>query len=428
MSQPQAIPIPIVKEVVLMKWAIWAFAAVLFSGTAALADVDNLTGGALATHYVPEITYSSDAPACGDWCCAYEGHEISDKQQENVRIDEGTTAIWYVLAAWLEPKTWSGTEFGFGSFDAEIFGFYSYGWCFPVSGLEIPTAGWPGPNEGIAGVVTDNQYWSGNWVNVYYFAGYAYSGVGTIPLDIDPPTEFIGFANSLNPPGYFAVEDNADPDYYRGAMGINTDGVRAGPSTVPPAICCVPVGNDIECYVRSEGDCVDLGGTWRPELGDDCGTTPEENPCDPARACCFGTASLTCTVTTETKCHNKPGPGVWYENLTSCTPDPCNDAACCVGEVCSVETQLDCEALGGHFVAGVVTCDSAPCDKGACCFTEEPYCQFIYKDECQAAHGITGEFTPGDLWHQNRDCGATDPCYPNPVEESSWGRIKRLYQ
>ena len=36
-------------------------------------------------------------------------------------------------------------------------------------------------------------------------------------------------------------------------------------------VCCV--GSD--CYVATEEDCLEMGGDWRPDLGDTC----EPNPC-----------------------------------------------------------------------------------------------------------------------------------------------------
>ncbi len=447
-----------------MKWAIWVFAAALLSGTAAMGDADDLSGGALIAHYASEVTYSSDPPACGNWCCAYTDFAITSIAQERVRIDGGgeTPVIWYVLAAWQEDKTWCAVEFGFGNYTKANFEMVEYGPCFPVhgSGLELPTPGWPGPNEGTA-ITRTGTAWTGNWRAVYYFVGYAYDGVEMIPLSIDPPTEYCGFANCLNPPGLGPVPVNR-----RGAMGINMEGIKVGPSEEPSMVCCVPSGETLVCFLKIEQDCIDMGGTFRPDLGNDC----TGNPCDPERACCWTNTlgQRVCSIRTQSSCAGL-NESEWLATITTCTPDPCKDAACCVGTTCSITTQLECntlggvfvatvtscdpnpctnaaccvnevcqvtsytncQTLGGHFVSGVATCEAtpAPCDKGACCFDTEPYCQYIYHDECLAGHPeVGGVFTPGEIWHPNRDCGASDPCFPSPVEESTWGRIKRLYQ
>ena len=449
-----------------MKRAIWVFAATLLLGPAAMAGVDNLAGGALITHYVSGIPFSTDAPACGDWCCAYAGFEISDPADEVLRINSGTAAVWYVLAAWSEPKIWKGVEFGFGNYvnDPAMFAFVAFGPCFPVDGLELPTAGWPGPNEGMAITVSGADVWSGNWLPVYSFTGYAYDAVGQIPIDVDPATGVIAFVNQQNPPQTYPVDPNADPDFYRGAMGINTEGIRAAPSTVPVAVCCIGTS----CVVQTEAGCADLGGEWYPGWGEIC----DPNPCDPVRVCCFGTTTLSCGLLTESLCLSRPGPGVWHEEWESCDPDPCKTAACCNGEVCTLHTELECVNISGTWLETIEDCDPNPCltyvccvpgqacqnlpevdclaitgatwhegykcndtgvdcdALGACCFETPPYCVMMWEDECHDAHPeITGEFVPGQIWHPDGNCNEGNPwCAPSPVEETSWGRIKQLYQ
>jgi len=411
-----------------MKWAIWIFAAALLSGTAALGDSNNVMGGALIAHYPSQITYSTDPPACGNWCCAYEPYAISSIAEENVRIDASDDpVIWYVLAAWQEDKIFCAAEFGLGNYTAANFAVIEYSPCFPseAGGLELPTAGWPGPNEGTAFTRSGEVPWSGNWLPIYYFAGYAYGGVEMIPIDVDPVTDFAGFSNCDQNPQLGEVVAER-----RGAMGINMEGIKVGPSEDPEMVCCVtPLTGPPECHIATEQACLDMGGTWRPDLGSSC----VGNPCDPVRACCWTNSLLqrVCSELTETDCMALTSFGVptWLENIESCTPNPCNEAACCVGEACTIETELDCDALGGEFIPGVMSCDPNPCDLGACCFDEEPYCTYVYEHECLAAHPEIQEFTPGQIWHPSGNCDPGNPwCYPSPVEESTWGRIKRLYQ
>ncbi len=241
----------------------------LWISPVAMADVNDLSGGAMITHYEAAIAFSSDPPAEG-WCGAYSAHAISHSAQEVVRIDGPGEYVWYVLAAWDEPKVWSGTEFGFGSYPGDIFSIYSYGPCYPVTGIELPTPGWPGPNEGTAIVVLETNYWTGNWKQVYYFTGYAYANVGIIPIDVDPITDFVGFTNCDQNPQLFPVLPNSGTSIFRGGMGFNTEGYRAAPAGLL-SVCCVGTA----CFILTQSECADLSGEWHSEW-EDC----DPDPCD----------------------------------------------------------------------------------------------------------------------------------------------------
>lgn len=155
---------------------------------------NDLEGGVFIAHHPPGMLYSQAT----DWCQKYADElAISDCQAQNNRIDldgnAGESSIWYVLAAWTEPKEWCGVQFGLGQYDPDIYGFVEWEACSPRAPMEIPTENWPGPNEGTAVVVT-GLHWCGNFVPVYYFAGYAY-GAGIIPLSVDPTHRFGGTCN-----------------------------------------------------------------------------------------------------------------------------------------------------------------------------------------------------------------------------------------
>ncbi len=447
-----------------MRRAIWVLAATVLLGPAAMGAETNLAGGALVTHYVPEVPYSTEPPACGDWCCGYDDYAISDPLHENIRIDGPAGAIWYVLAAWSEPKVWCGTEFGFGNYDPGVCTIDESGYCVPVSGLEISTEGWPGPNQGTAITTTGTDYWTGNWVPVYYFVSYVYAVAGQIPIAADPTTSFVGFSNCENPTQSYPVDENSEAWYYRGAMGFNTDGIRAAPSVVPQAVCCVGTS----CLIQTEAACDDLGGEWHPEWPESC----DPNPCDPVHPCCFGTTTLSCGLLTQSLCASRPGPGVWHPEWDSCDPDPCKVAACCVGETCTELTELECVNASGIWLETVEGCDPNPCltyvccipsqpcqnlteddclaitgatwhegykcndpgvecdALGACCLDADPYCVLTWEQGCLDLHPeVTPPFTPGQVWHPGGDCQVGNPwCHPSPVEETTWGRIKQLYQ
>jgi hypothetical protein len=243
-------------------------------------DPGNLEDGVFIAHHPPGIQYSHGQ----DWCQRYiEEFAISNCKQQHNRIDldgnEGQSSIWYVVAAWTEDKEWCGTEFGFGRYDPSIYGFVEWGSCCPEDDLEIPTEFWPGPGQGTAVVVTGTP-WSGKFVAVYYFAGYAYS-VGIIPLGADPATGFGGTGNCDTPPQSWGVSAF-------GGMGLFTDGIYVcpgqggggdfGPEGYDVAVCCLGE----ECRLTTAEECAYIGGEFYPEWAscdaDPCGLGGLDQP------------------------------------------------------------------------------------------------------------------------------------------------------
>ncbi|MCK4306201.1 MAG: hypothetical protein KAY24_18315, partial [Candidatus Eisenbacteria sp.] len=220
------------------KFAVRRLLLVLFAAATvgvAAADSGNLEGGVFIAHCAAALHFSSDPPPEG-WCKHYlDHHAISDCKDQANRIDTERGVIWYVLCAWSEGKKWCGTEFGFGAYEPAIFAFIDWGPCFPDAGLELPGAMWPGPEEGTALTTTAGSNWSGNFLPVYYFAGYAYAE-GIIPLSVDPNMGFGGTGNCERPPTISNAEGY-------GGMGLFTDGIyacprgsRISPLTVDPKI------------------------------------------------------------------------------------------------------------------------------------------------------------------------------------------------
>jgi hypothetical protein len=332
----------------------------------ALAIPDDLYGGVMIAHYVPEIAYSA-APPAGGWCAAYEPYAIGDLEQVNAQVftPDALGLIWYVIAAWeLEDKTWCGTEFGLASYDPAVFVFTEAEPCFPAAGLELPTPGWPGPGEGTAFVVTGDP-WGGNWVPVYACRGYAYGyGAQTvIPLAPDPATGFVGFTNCVLPPRPFAVATEQ-----RGALGINTQGtVPAWPASSIWA-CCFPSG---DCLMLSWYECESAGGVWHE--GIDCDS---DNPCVPVTgACCMGGY---CEEWIREICDLHGGS--WYGPQTDCDPNPC-EAVCCFETECVITLEAICRAGGGNWHP-----EWTSCERGR------------------------------------------SVCWPTPARDVSWGTIKRVFE
>jgi hypothetical protein len=336
--------------------------------TGAWADPADLTGGVLIAHHEANIPWSVDPPPA-TWCGAYSAYAIGDLSEVVAQLPAPTACCWYILAAWeVEAKTWCGTEFGFGGSDPACFTYYRSEPCFPVAGLEIPTANWPGPNEGTTFVTTGDP-WIGNWIPVYFFGGYAYDstyGSTVIQIAVDPPTGFCGFSNCLNPPASFSV---AAPQ--RGGMGINMAGVVPIWPVVEPWACCVP--HDPWCVMAFEQECAGLGGTWH-----------EGETCD----------TYVC-------------PQMW---------------ACCIGGICQILMEENCVLVGGEFLGAGTSCEPNPCP-AVCCFNTQysPMpCMILLEADCAAQQGD---------WHPEWTSCEPNPCeIYSPSNETSWGRIKSMYR
>lgn len=188
-------------------------------GTLDSEDPDRLAGGVLLVHHPIGLEYSA-----GVDYCAYAADSLSfpdcwEDVNPTVPIDSATS-VWFVIAAWQEAKEFERIDFGFGSFDEQAYGFLDHGPCFPGEGQEISDAGWPGPLKGTS-VATSTTPWQGEFVPIYYFAGYAYSEA-EIAIQGRQGEHFARAYNAL-----------AEPSDFRptrcGVLGIGRAGVRACP-------------------------------------------------------------------------------------------------------------------------------------------------------------------------------------------------------
>jgi hypothetical protein len=239
--------------------------AVVLLGTAS-ADPESLDGGVLIAHYVPEMVFS-EAPPEG-YCAHYlEHYAISHYSEQLNRIDVATylQVTWFVLAAWVEPKTWCETMFGLGEYDPGYFACGLHGPCFCGDGLEVPSPGWPGPGGGVLLRALDTP-WSGNYVPIYFFNGYAYGygGSQVLPLGNGPGEQQPYFTNCASPAQAWGVAS-------LGGLGINTNGIYSAPGE-DPAACCM----DQDCLMLPLSVCALLGGDPRSGV---FGCLP--NPCVP---------------------------------------------------------------------------------------------------------------------------------------------------
>ncbi len=329
------------------------------------ADPTDLCGGALIVHQIPDPIGTFIDP-----CEDYEQYGITHHSEQNNAIytTSYSISLWWVIAAWEEDKEFCGVQFGLSDYDPAVFAYGDYNACFPATGgLEIPSPGWPGPNEGIAFVVTGDA-WSGNYLPVYWFRGYAYGGSyaapGVVQLIPDPTVAqpFGGTGNCVSPPEKW--------DALLGGLGINMGGTYVEPFTCEvTGACCVDIG----CYIMTGEECEAQGGEY---MGDG----------------------------------------------TDCEPDPCPVPwACCIFGECIEVLESQCEAAGGEFFLGE-HCTAVTCRAYAvCCVGPHHHdCILAFEDECEAQGGLF--FPDWDSCDPNLCIQITGP------DKTSWGTIKSLYR
>lgn len=333
-------------EIKPMKKMLLILAALGICAGSAMADPSELSGGVLIAHRPLDLVYSAGE----DWCARYADTYAITSSADQINRSDVTTNIdnqdvWFVIAAFAEDKVWCGTQFGLGDFDPMAWYMTSGGGNCLANSLEIPTAGWPAPMTGISIAATDVQN-VGNYVPVYWFEGYTYSGDPVvIPISVDPSQDFLGFGNCEAPAGVWSAEG--------GAMGFFTDGVAVHPQAPPePQVCCDEFGG---CTLMLADACEAAGGIVFDE------TSCDGFQCEVlVRACCFEDGS--CIVMLPANCETNGG---IVSDAISCDVADCPQpmAACCeVTGACIITTEADCV---GEWMVDVDSCDPNPCDISA---------------------------------------------------------------
>lgn len=373
----------------------------LGTGDIAKGGASNLGGGVLIAHCPAGMVYSSDAPREG-WCANYQNEfAITSAEQQVNRTDTvGAPVFWFVLSAWHEPKEFGAVQFGLGDYDSTAFIIVEHGVCGGLH-LEIPNGTWPGPNTGIAIAASDRSGWKGNYVPVYYFAGYAYAP-GT-RIDIAGYSDRLPHASWASC-GTWPQDANA---VCLGAFGILQDGVSCAPPP-PEAIrgaCCLGGG---ACQLLTQHECAAAGGTWN-------GSTicTGMYSCPRASACCFHderTGVETCRMLTQDECHLTGGrwqSGEDCDQGFTCPPV----RACCIGQECRLASERDCmRSLRGIWLPNAIACDAteSPCARLYVCCIGETCCLALISD-CIQMCGV-----PRPAWES---CGPPNPCPGEPPED-----------
>jgi len=147
------------------------------------ADPDDLSGGVFIAHAPPGVVYTSNVTT---WC---DSTYLSECEDQVNTVAANTEAVWFVLSAWNEEKSFSGVEFGLGDFEPESFIFMADGLCLDdAMALHYPSAeDWPGPNTGIT-LAAAGDAWTGQLVPICWFAGFNYADADTIAVTANQAT------------------------------------------------------------------------------------------------------------------------------------------------------------------------------------------------------------------------------------------------
>ncbi len=170
-------------------------------------------GGTLVLHADPGVQYS-----VGEAYCEVELTACSLAVVE-VPADPNTTTVFNVLAAFPEAAQVDlrGVQFGI-SYDAQRLVLVAHGSC---ADFVLPTPGWPASDGGVG--MTWDEAQTDRLVDLYWFAGYAYSSSEPTLFELTPhPTQGGAFADG-------SITAVVDTIAAYGALGFGMPGLLACP-------------------------------------------------------------------------------------------------------------------------------------------------------------------------------------------------------
>lgn len=328
-----------------------------------------------------------------------------------VELDpSGQGRIWKVYAAFTPGSEPRLKALAFSTiFDAAQVRVITGGLPDSATDFEITQFGWPTASGGAAGI-SFLHLQTGTMSEVYWFAGYAYTGTGGLWSTAPHPTQASVFVDDAAPPA-------EDPIVGFSSIGFGLPGTILCPVT--EQACCLPDGS---CEVMTPYNCNDQGGTFTPGVpcdpnpcqayeaccatdggcrmaqprlcfdqggasqgpGSDC----DPNPCPLWGACCRDDGS--CSMTLAGDCL---GSDEWFQGVESlCWPNPCPGlmVACCDRYgYCFLYHWFLCDDIGGTPLPGVLSCQPNPCPQtpGACCFPDGS-CVPAFEDDCSTGHWL----------------------------------------
>jgi hypothetical protein len=357
--------------------------------------------GALVVHVDDTIVYSSG----DDYCQTPDLPSLC--QYLNANGSEGLVReqfIW-LLAAFLPERDPGVTTIQFGiahNLPANQGYFTQFAACGP-SPLELPDTGWP--ETGLGNLVAYGSPVYDNIFRFYWFAVFRDGPDNFFGTRTYPSTNEAKFVDDGNPP-------YEDLIFNFGTVRWDGTGFNQCPEHVDPGgACCYCDGT---CLIQWESECQ---GEF---LGMDVPCDP--NPC-PASigACCYPDGHCEISI-----CAECPGQdGVWQGPGTTCDPNPCPplpEACCFLNGSCTYVPAEQCAADGGAAQGHGTDCDPNPCEiheTGACCLDDQGTCVIVVEEECvYQGGGYMGDGVPCE----------PNPCISDPIEKTTWGRIKATYR
>lgn len=255
-------------------------------------------GGTLIIAESVGTVYTGDNAYCGS-------STTSACESASVRWDGEGALVLNILAAFspaASPRL-QGVTFGI-EYDGGASNVVEAPHCGDFS---LPTASPVWPASGSGNAVTWAAAQTGSLTEVAYTAHYAYSSYGPSQIRLIPnPAQGANFADDDTP-------SNVDPIAALGAYGFYTDGSLPCPAGDVPVACCFPDGS---CQLLLASECDAAGGTPDPT------------------------------------------------GAAACNPNPCPQpaiGACCIGDICVIRFEDDCDRDGGVFQGPDTTCDPDPC-------------------------------------------------------------------
>ncbi len=106
-------------------------------------------------------------------------------------------------------------------------------------------------------------------------------------------------------------------------------------------------------------------------------------------ACCVDDV---CSIQTAADC--AAAGGIYQGDGTDCDPNPCGGivGACCNSGFCSVISESDCISGGGYYFGDGSDCDPDPCADIGCCLTAPRNCNTILSTDCMGTFVSPGTF------------------------------------
>ncbi len=219
------------------------------AGLLAPAGAGPHANGKLVPHIDATIEYTTSVSSYEGQC---DIRDCEDAVTEG-QVNSEKAQVWFVLACFADspgPVDLAGIEFGLGSFDPSKINFVAYGATDPL--LELPTSGWPGPNEGIAIAWGTDKARTSRVAEVYWFASYVYGPVA-VELSVDPTYDIAQFGDSNLPP-------QMDDIFDFGIAGFGQPGYNPCAPPGPQTGACCVWG---ECRLVSRDECEAQGGSYR---------------------------------------------------------------------------------------------------------------------------------------------------------------------